>query len=140
MGQAIIDGLIASGDAVLVDAASIDSFLEAAPQTASALFFTGDPNKKLETVDLAIVLREIKRNAGGALRLAVVDRKDEKALMGDYRIGTLPSAAFFVGKRHLETIPKVQNWSVYEAKIPAILEAAADTAPPNADNEEPAHV
>jgi len=126
MGQAIIDGMIACGDAVLVDAGSIGDFLRAVPDRASALFFTGDPDKKLETADLAVVLREVKRGAGGALRLAVVDRKDEKALMSNYRVGTLPSVVFYAGERHLETIPKVQNWSVYEEKIPAILARAAD--------------
>ncbi len=125
MGHAIINGLIASGDAVLVDAGNIGKFIEAAPNSVSALFFTGDPEKKLETADLAVVLRELKRGADGALRLAVIDRKDERELMPAYRVGALPSVAFYAGETHLETIPKVQNWSVYEEKMPEIFARAA---------------
>ena len=126
MSQAIIDALIDSGEATLVDGTSIEPYLDAAPATATALFFTGDPAKKLETADLAVILREISRTREGAVRLAVVDRKDERALMGEYDVRTLPSAVFVAGRRRLETIPKVKDWAVYEVKDWAVYEQKVD--------------
>ncbi|MEO1015735.1 MAG: hydrogenase-1 expression HyaE [Pseudomonadota bacterium] len=134
MGASILDRLIDDGDAERVDASSVDAYLDAQPETATALFFTGDPAKKLETADLAVILREIARGRRGSLRLAVVDRKDEAALMKAYGVSTLPSAVFMAGRRRLDVIPKVKDWAVYERKIPEIVadaqkgaQAAAET-------------
>lgn len=125
MGNGIIAHLVESGDADRVDAQTIGTYLDERPRTATMLFFTGDPDKKLETADLAVVLREIKRARNGSLRLAVVDRADEAALMQAYGVSTLPSAVFMAGHRRLGVIPKVRDWSVYEQQIPEFMRAAA---------------
>ncbi len=124
MPATIIDRLIDDGDADAVDAGSVDAYLDAQPETATALFFTGDPVKKLETADLAVILREIARGQRETLRLAVVDRKDEAALMKAYGVSTLPSAVFMAGRRRIDVIPKVKDWAVYERKIPEIIAEA----------------
>ena len=124
MNRTLIEGMIADGDALSVTAETAAVFANTPPGSVAALFFTGDPEKKLETMDLAVVLRELRRKHQDRLCVGVVARADEAALMETYQVRTLPSVAFLSGGRHIETIPKIQNWSVYEAKMPRILAAA----------------
>lgn len=124
MGQAIIDSMLDLGEATPISAENLDEFTGADEKSASVLFFTGDPVKKLETADLAVVLRELGRKHAGALRVGIVNRGDERNLMKLCRVGTLPSAVFYANGKYVETIPKIQNWSVYEEKVPAIIDNA----------------
>lgn len=128
MTHALIDGLIDDGSAQLVTADTLDAFLQEDTPAVSALFFTGDPAKKLESADVAVVLRELERSNPGRLRLAVVDRADEQDLKRRCGVMVLPSVAFFAGDQHLDTIPKIQDWAVYEEKLPKIL-TKADSLP-----------
>ncbi len=129
MAESIIDQLIDSGLAETASEDTLDGVLAAHHGKVSALFFTGDAKKKPQTMDLAVVLREIARDHGDALRLVVVERGAEKALTPRFRVTTLPSVAFVAGGRHIETIPKMQDWAVYQEKLPRILAAVdADAA------------
>lgn len=124
MGQAIIEALINDEGAALVGEAELAACLTRAANAITVLFFTGDPEKKAETADVAVVLRELYRKNRAALALAIVKRADEAALMKAYGVTTLPSLVFFAGGRPIETIARIQNWSVYEEKLPGIIARA----------------
>lgn len=124
MSQALLDSLVDEPGFRPVTAESLDAYLGQGEGCATALFFTGDPVKKLETADVAVVLRELVRMHPGTLRVGIVSRSDEKALMKQCKVMLFPSVAFFSGAEHLETIAKIQDWSVYEEKIPQILSRA----------------
>ncbi|MEM9168473.1 MAG: hydrogenase-1 expression HyaE [Pseudomonadota bacterium] len=134
MTATLIDRLIEDGDADVVGAETIGAYLDAAPETVTMLFFTGDPAKKLETPDLAVVLREIKRGRPDDLRLAVVDRADEAKLMKPYGVPMLPSTVFMAGRRRLGVAPKVKDWAFYERAVPDFIREARSPAPPPLPN------
>ncbi|MEM7570394.1 MAG: hypothetical protein AAF337_11415, partial [Pseudomonadota bacterium] len=78
--------------------------------------------------DVAVVLRELKRQHPDKLRLAIINRADEQDLKHRCGVMVLPSVAFFAGTRHLDTIPKIQDWAVYEQKLPGIFSKAQAAA------------
>ncbi len=121
MGQAIINALVTDGEAQTVTATSIAGYLAEETGKVAALFFTGDPEKKPETADVAVVVRELVRKNPEHLRLGVVAREDEAALMKSHGVTTVPSIAFFKGSHHIETIARIQDWSVYQDRLAAIL-------------------
>lgn len=124
MAQALLDGLVAEAGVQIVSAAELDGFLAARSGKLTVLFFTGDPEKKAETADVAVVLRELLRIAGGRLEAALIARADELTLMARCSVKMLPSLAFYAGPEHLKTIPKIQDWSDYAEKLPKLLAAA----------------
>ncbi|MEO0411340.1 MAG: hydrogenase accessory protein [Pseudomonadota bacterium] len=128
MPHRLIQAMIDDGTAELITAQTLDAFLSEETPAVSALFFTGDPEKKLETADVAVVLRELERANPGRLRIAIIDRADEHDLKHRCGVMVLPSVAFFSGSEHLETIPKIQDWAVYAEKLPKILDKASAIA------------
>lgn len=111
-----------------IEEADLPGFLEAGEGRLTTLFFTGDPDKKLETADVAIVLRELMKLHPGRLRVGLIARSAEPALMKTCAVGALPSLVFYAGTRRLDIIPKIQDWSVYAEKLPRLLaEAAGET-------------
>lgn len=124
MSQAILDALVDQEGAVVLSTENWVRDLETDDHRVTAVFFTGDPEKKPETADVAVAVRELARQNTEDLRLALVNRADEAELMKAHGVTTLPSVAFFSGGRHIETIARIQNWSVYAEKWPQILAKA----------------
>lgn len=129
MSQALLEALVTQDGVTPVSADTVDAFLSAGADQLTALFFTGDPEKKLETADVAVVLRELLRQHPTRLRAGVVDRAAEAALMEAHGVFATPSLVFFAGTDRLEVIPKIQDWSVYAQKLPALFERAGCGAP-----------
>lgn len=121
MSHPLIEALLQLEAVTPVCASSMDAYLDENFAGLTLLFFTGDPEKKLETADVAVVLREFLNFYEGRVRVGIIDRADEAALMGRAAVLMLPSISIFAGPRHLETIPKIQDWSVYAEKLPALL-------------------
>jgi len=117
----ILSSLSALDGVALLDEAALDAYLVADAGRLTVLFFAGDPDKKLETADVAIVVRELIKLYGGRLRVGLVAAEAERAAMRRCKVSVFPSLSFFAGERHLETIPKIQDWSVYAEKLPALL-------------------
>ncbi|MEO0413221.1 MAG: hypothetical protein AAF221_15440 [Pseudomonadota bacterium] len=128
MPHRLIQAMLDDGTAELLTAQTLDAFLSEDTPAVSALFFTGDPEKKLETADVAVVLRELERSNPGRLRIGIIDRADEQTLKHRCGVMVLPSVAFFSGTKHLDTIPKIQDWAVYAEKLPKILDKASALA------------
>ncbi|MEM6682712.1 MAG: hydrogenase-1 expression HyaE [Pseudomonadota bacterium] len=124
MSQALLDNLSQEPGFTPVTADGLKAYLARDAGQVTALFFTGDPEKKLETADVAVVMRELVRMHAGSLRVGIIARSDERALMKQAHVAVLPSVAFFAGDTHIETISKIQDWSVYAEKIPQILSQA----------------
>jgi len=84
----LIARLADAGCAVL-DAAAIDAFL--APPGLAALLITGDPAKRPEALDVAVVLNELLGRYGATLRAAIVGRAAEPALQARFRAPVVPT-------------------------------------------------
>ena len=112
-------------DAVsLVDEAGFDAFLTAGPDRLTVIFFAGDPDKKLETADVVVVLRELLGLYPGQLRVGLVVSDSESALMEKTANFAVPGLVFYAGAQRLEVIPKIQDWSVYAEALPRLLAQA----------------
>ena len=119
-----------------VDETSIDAFLApAAGEPAHALlFFTGDPEQRAETLDVAVVLPEILAAFQRRLRGAVVTRAAETALAPRFRVMVHPSLVVTRDGAPIAVMPKIRDWSEYLERIEAAL---APDAPVMASEERP---
>jgi hydrogenase-1 operon protein HyaE len=126
MATPAIDRLSADPRCATVTEDTAAKFLADAPDDVSVLFFTGDPNRRPEANDVAVVLRELLKTHDGKLRAAVVDREAEEALKPAYGVLVMPSLVFMKGDGFLGLIPRVKDWTVYEAETERFL-AGAET-------------
>ncbi|MBB5047307.1 hydrogenase-1 operon protein HyaE [Rhodopseudomonas rhenobacensis] len=110
-----------------VDAATLDDIFASAPETILLLFFRGDPTRA-EVGDIAVVLPQLGKAFAGRLRPAVVAASAEQALMQRCGVRAMPSLALLRADRTLGVIAKIQDWSVYLARIEAMLAADGHSA------------
>lgn len=114
-----------------VDAASVDAFLAPAAGEAphAILFFTGDPESRSDSTDVAVVLPELLAAFGTRYRAAVVDRAAEEALKARFGIQVLPSLAVTREATPLGVLPRIRDWTDY---IDALTDFLDPEAPPMA--------
>lgn len=102
----------------LLDEAGVDAF--GASHEYSVLFFTEDPARMKESLDVAVVLPELAA-AFPHLAPAVIDRRSEKALQSRYHFVVWPALVFLKRGEFLGSIIKIQNWDEYLTQIPELL-------------------
>lgn len=110
-----------------LEAAAIDGFLQGQPQPV-ALFFSGDPAKAPESHDVAVVLPELVHHFRGRFGVAVITDPSPR-LQARYGFSRWPALVFMLGRRHLGTSARVQNWSDYLSEIDTILQAEPHALP-----------
>ena len=98
---------------------TVDDFVAA--HEYSVLFFTEEPVKVKEALDVAVVLPELV-SVFPQLHAAVIDRDSEKQLQGRYHFVTWPALVFLKRGDFLGSIIKIQNWDDYLHQIPEILQ------------------
>ena len=106
VGLADLNALIASGEPLVV-------------------FFAGDPDKRAETADVAVVLRELVRQHANRLRAVLIAPEDEPAAMKALGVFVLPALALYRDGGRVDLIPKIQDWGVYVDRIGALVGAVA---------------
>ncbi len=106
-----------------VDATTVDAFLTPAAGEAphALLFFTGDPETRGDSTDVAVVLPELLAAFAGRLRAAVVDRAAEAALKPRFRVEVLPSLVLCRGGDPVGVMPRIRDWSDYLDTITTLL-------------------
>lgn len=110
-----------------LEAAAIDGFLQGQPQPV-ALFFSGDPDKAPESNDVAVVLPELVHHFQGRFGAAVITDPGPQ-LQAHYGFSRWPALVFMLGRQHLGSIVRVQNWSDYLGEIETILQAEPHALP-----------
>lgn len=100
-----------------------------ADNRVNVLFFTEDPKKYPETLDVAVILPELVAHYGDRLHPAIVARADEKTLQEQYGFSQWPTLVFLRGRDYLGAISRIQDWHVYLERIDELL-AAEPTRPP----------
>ena len=113
----------------LVDAEAARSFLAEQPDALSVLFFTGDPNRRPESTDVAVVLGELLQEHSGRLRAAIVDRDAEEDLKAVYGVMVVPSLVFLRREGFLGVIPKIKDWSDYAEAVDTYLQDGSAPTP-----------
>jgi hydrogenase-1 operon protein HyaE len=112
----------------LVDETSLDSFL--ASHSETALFFSGDGERLVESSDVAVILPELVKHFGGRLAPAVVDKASERALQRRFCFNAFPALVFLRGAGYLGAITGVLDWREFVAATTAILERDPSAPPP----------
>jgi hydrogenase-1 operon protein HyaE len=114
----------------MVGVAEIDDFLTGA-ETAGAvpvLLFAGDPVRWPEATDVAVVLPELIEAFQGRLQGAVIATQAELALAPRFNVQVYPSLVLWRNGKILDVIPKIKDWSVYVARITALLDGTLKPA------------
>ena len=128
MTNPIVDDLRSRDDVTTVTQENFDAFLDEPAGRICVLFFAGEKQNRLETADVAVVLREFVKAYPTELKAGVIAQEDEAKLLPKAKVAVIPSLSFFRDGEHLETIPKVQDWSVYQDKINGFLGATDQAA------------
>lgn len=111
----------------LVTAATLDAFA-AAPGEA-VLFFSGDPVRFPEALDVAVVLPELRAACIDRFRIGVVDPADEDGIARRYGSQRWPALVFLRDGRYLDTVAGMLDWEIYVAAVAQALARAPTRAP-----------
>lgn len=115
-----------------LDAESLDAFLAPAAGEPEhvLLFFSGDPDQRTDSGDVAVVLPELLSAFPGCFRAGVIARSAEAALKARCQIEVFPSLVVLRGLTILDVLPRIRDWSEYLERLGAALrpDAAAFSA------------
>ncbi len=93
------------------------------------LFFSGDPVRFPEGLDVAVVLPELQAAFGGRFRIGVVLRDDEDAIARRFGSQRWPALVFVRGGQYVATIAGMRDWDVYLQEIAQALDTPASRPP-----------
>jgi hydrogenase-1 operon protein HyaE len=129
---ALLEGLATHPACDLIRKADIDDFLARNPR--ALLFFTGDVNARPEGLDVAVVVRELATGYQGRLRVGLVDRRDETALMTKFGVVVTPAVLFMRDGEPAELVARMRDWPVFSQAADRLLsdDAAAPMTGGNA--------
>ncbi|MFW2177667.1 MULTISPECIES: hypothetical protein [unclassified Moraxella] len=114
--------LIDSCQANEIDLANIEEFLASPSDLATVLFFTGDPVRHPEGLDVAVVLPELWREFPNQCRLGVVTTEAEMPLAERFGVTIRPTLVFLQGGSVVGQIKGMQDWDVF---VPMFAEGLA---------------
>lgn len=125
--SALIAALASRHGLPTVNAETLDAFLvPAAGQPEHVLlFFTGDPDQRTDSGDVAVVLPELLQAFAGHFRAGVVDRRAEAALKARCQVEVFPSLVVLRGQTILDVLPRIRDWNEYLDRLGAALKADA---------------
>jgi hydrogenase-1 operon protein HyaE len=89
------------------------------------LFFTEDPVRYRETLDLAVILPELHRVFGGAFRAAVLMPEAAKQLHRHFGFRRWPAFVLLRDGEHVGAVEGVRNWDEYLGELQRLLAAAS---------------
>jgi len=124
----ILDSLAAHPACDVLRKADVDDFLARNPR--ALLFFTGDVNARPEGLDVAVVVRELATSYQGRLRVGLIDRRDEAALMARFGVVVTPAVACMRDGEPAELVARMRDWPVFAQACERLLApAGAEPAP-----------
>ena len=85
------------------------------------IFVPGDPDRNLESADVAVILPELRMAFQGRFDCAVADDAIEEWLRSDTGVLKTPSLIFYRDGAMIGAIPKVRDWSDYMMRTGQIL-------------------
>ena len=107
---------------------TIDEFLDQHRETA--LLFTGDHERLVESDDVAVIFPELVKAFRGRVTPAVVDRKSERKLQQRYLFNAFPSLVFLRDGEYLGVISRILDWNDLIVETSNILSRAPSKPPP----------
>lgn len=121
--SALIAALASRHGLPTIDAETLDAFLvpaEGEPDHA-LLFFTGDPDQRTDSGDVAVVLPELLATFPSQFRAGVVARSAEAVLKSRCQVEIFPSLVVLRRETVLDVLPRIRDWSEYLGRLGAAL-------------------
>jgi hydrogenase-1 operon protein HyaE len=81
-----------------------------------------------EGLDVAVVVRELATGYQGRLRVGLVDRRDEAALMARFGVVVTPAVVYMRDAEPAELVARMRDWPVFAQACDRLL-APADATP-----------
>ncbi|MGI9245165.1 MAG: hydrogenase accessory protein [Steroidobacteraceae bacterium] len=122
----LLEELAAHPACEIVRKAGLDAFLAQHP--LALLFFTGDVRARPEGLDVAVVVRELANGYQDRLRVGIVDRRDESALMTRFGVVVTPAVVYVRAGQPAELVARMRDWPVFAQAADRLLAAAAPDA------------
>ena len=85
------------------------------------LFFSGDPVRFGEVLDVAVVLPELRAAFRGRFDIGLIAREHEDTLAKRFGVQRWPSLVFVRDGAYLGTLAGMQDWDVYLDALRALL-------------------
>jgi len=123
----IIESLASHPACDVLRKADLDDFLARNPR--ALLFFTGDVTTRPEGLDVAVVVRELATSYQGRLRVGLVDRRDEAAVMARFGVVVTPAVACMRDGQPAELVARMRDWPVFAQACDRLLAPAEASAP-----------
>jgi hydrogenase-1 operon protein HyaE len=127
MPSPLIDALTTRHGFATVNENNVDAFLNAGEQCV--LFFAGDPERLVESDDVAVILPELLKKFPKLIP-ALVEKPAERALQLRYRFNAFPALVFLRGCSYLGAVSRLLGWQEYLTEIADILARVPSEPPP----------
>lgn len=123
----LLQRLLERPGASLVNQATLEAFADAPGE--AVLFFSGDPVRFPEGLDVAVVLPELRAANIDRFRIGVVDPAEEDPIARRYGSQRWPALVFLRDGRYLDTVAGMLDWDVYLAAVAQALAKEPTRAP-----------
>jgi len=123
----LVQRLVSHHGATWVDPATLEAF--ASQPGDRVLFFSGDPVRFPECVDVAVVLPELQAAFPGRFQVGAVRREGEDEVARRYGAQRWPSLVFLRDGKYVATIAGMLDWTDYLARVADALATPATRAP-----------
>lgn len=123
----LVQRLVSQHGATWVTPATLAAFAEAPGDRV--LFFSGDPVRFPEGLDVAVVLPELQRAFPGRFEVGVVRREGEDEVARRYGAQRWPSLVFLREGRYVATVAGMLDWTDYLARVAEALDTPASRPP-----------
>lgn len=119
MADAFIRQLLETHHYAPINAGNLDEFLSQSGDLL--LFVTGNPERNLETNDVAIILPQLDKAFKGHFKIGIVMADAEKKVQQKFDVWPTPCLLFINNGALIHSIPKVQDWADYIKEISGLL-------------------
>jgi hydrogenase-1 operon protein HyaE len=123
----VLDSLAAHPACEVLRKSELADFTARNPR--ALLFFTGDVAARPEGLDVAVVVRELAASFGDRLRVGLVDRRDEAALMSQFGVVVTPAVVYLRDGQATELVARMRDWPVFAQAAERLLAPADSIAP-----------
>jgi hydrogenase-1 operon protein HyaE len=124
----LVARLVNECGAARLDDALFDDFVRAPGE--AALFFTEDPVRFREVLDVAVILPELRTGCVRPFRIGVLPPPLANAKAATYGVRRWPALVFLRGGEWLGNVEGLRDWNDYVEAVNALLEGETRALPP----------
>lgn len=117
----LVTRLVTEGGAARLDESTCDAFI--AQPGESVLFFTEDPIRFREVLDVAVILPELAKGCARPFRIGVLPPPLANAKASTYGVRRWPAIVFLRSGEWLGNVEGLRDWSDYIAAVNELLVA-----------------